>query len=110
MADAQSSQDSRYWSVVKCNCGDAACNRYGLNVGMFPQGAGFDGIEDAQLAAAAPALLGALESLLPGLILDLRYANEEDDKEAMRSRIETVTEAIAQTMESQQDQTLGETK
>lgn len=47
---------SAQWKVVKCPCGDTACKRYGLNVGMFPQGAGFD-LADAILAAAAPDLL-----------------------------------------------------
>jgi hypothetical protein len=37
----------------------------------------------------------ALAVLRPGLVLDLRYANEDDDKEAMRSRIETVETALA---------------
>lgn len=50
---------------------------------------------NARLIAAAPDLLEALECLLPGLILDLRYADPDDDKEAMQSRITTVTEAIA---------------
>lgn len=40
-------------------------------------------------------LSGALETLLPGLVLDLRYADLDDDKDAMQSRIETVTEALA---------------
>lgn len=53
------------------------------------------GEANARLVAAAPDMLAALECLLPGLILDLRYANEDDDKEAMQSRIETVTAAIA---------------
>lgn len=38
----------------------------------------------------------ALKCLLPGLILDLRYADKEnDDLEAMQSRIDTVQEALA---------------
>lgn len=37
----------------------------------------------------------ALEVLLPGLILDLRYADDDDDKDAMRARIKTVQEALA---------------
>jgi hypothetical protein len=37
----------------------------------------------------------ALDCLLPGLILDLRYATDDDDKDAMRSRIETVQDALA---------------
>lgn len=36
----------------------------------------------------------ALNDLLPGLILDLRHADLDDDKEAMESRIKTVTEAL----------------
>jgi hypothetical protein len=37
----------------------------------------------------------ALQVLLPGLILDLRYADLDDDKDAMRARIETVQTALA---------------
>jgi hypothetical protein len=37
----------------------------------------------------------ALECLLPGLVLDLRYAGDDDDKDAMQSRVRTVTEALA---------------
>jgi hypothetical protein len=37
----------------------------------------------------------ALESLWPGLVLDLRYADPDDDKEAMQSRIDTVVEALS---------------
>lgn len=36
----------------------------------------------------------ALGSLLPGLVLDLRYAEVDDDREAMQSRIDTVIEAL----------------
>lgn len=39
-------------------------------------------------------LRDALESLLPGLILDLRYADLDDDRDAMQSRIDTVTAAL----------------
>lgn len=28
--------------VVKCRCGNAYCRTYGLNIGTFYQGAGFD--------------------------------------------------------------------
>jgi hypothetical protein len=37
----------------------------------------------------------ALEVLLPGLVLDLRYASDDDDKDAMRSRVETVEQALS---------------
>lgn len=39
-------------------------------------------------------LRDALQVLLPGLVLDLRYATDDDDKDAMRSRIETVEQAL----------------
>lgn len=48
----------------------------------------------AHLIAAAPCLLEALQCLLPGLVLDLRYADDDDDKEAMQSRVDTVVTAI----------------
>lgn len=51
--------------------------------------------EQDRLRADNERLRGALEMLLPGLILDLRYADEDDDKDAMRCRIETVTDALA---------------
>lgn len=47
------------------------------------------------LADKAERMHDALNCLLPGLILDLRYAEPDDDKEAMRSRIQTVAEALA---------------
>lgn len=37
----------------------------------------------------------ALLVLYPGLVLDLRYAGDDDDTDAMRSRIETVEEALS---------------
>lgn len=40
-------------------------------------------------------LRGALENLLPGLHLDLRYADPDDDREALQSRVKTVTDALA---------------
>lgn len=36
----------------------------------------------------------ALSCLLPGLMLDLRYADDDDDKDALRSRIDTVTSVL----------------
>lgn len=60
-------------------------------------------LANARLIASAPDLLEALECLLPGLVLDLRYASEDDDKEAMRHRIKTVTDAIAKTVVSSPD-------
>jgi hypothetical protein len=36
----------------------------------------------------------ALSCLLPGLVLDLRYADDDDDKDALRSRIETIETAL----------------
>jgi hypothetical protein len=40
-------------------------------------------------------LRDALLTLYPGLVLDLRYAEMYDDKDAMRARIETVEEALS---------------
>lgn len=40
-------------------------------------------------------LRGALEMLWPGLVLDLRHADADDDTDAMRSRIQTVQEALS---------------
>jgi hypothetical protein len=37
----------------------------------------------------------ALWELYPGLVLDLRYADDDDDADAMRSRIKTVEEALS---------------
>lgn len=39
--------------------------------------------------------ISALGSLLPGAVLDLRYADENEDKEALRTRIETIKDALA---------------
>jgi hypothetical protein len=51
-------------------------------------------LDAARLSEAADeieSLREALDCLLPGLVLDLRYADPDDDKDAMRSRIETIT-------------------
>lgn len=48
-----------------------------------------------ELRAQCERMRTALESLLPGLILDLRYADYDDDKDAMQSRIDTVIEALS---------------
>jgi hypothetical protein len=37
----------------------------------------------------------ALECLYSGVVLDLRYADDDDDKDALRSRIKTVEEALS---------------
>ena len=37
----------------------------------------------------------ALACLLPGLELDLRYADDDDDKDALRSRVKTVRDALS---------------
>jgi hypothetical protein len=37
----------------------------------------------------------ALQLLYPGLVLDLRYADDDDDKDALRSRVETIESALA---------------
>lgn len=39
-------------------------------------------------------LESALQSLWPGLVLDLRYADADDDKDAMQSRIDTIRECF----------------
>lgn len=36
----------------------------------------------------------ALKCLLPGLVLDLRYADDDDDKDALRNRIDTIETAL----------------
>ena len=53
-----------------------------------------EGLANARLIAAAPDMLAALKCLLPGLVLDRRYADDDDDLDALDSRIETVLEAI----------------
>ena len=48
--------------VVKCNCGHSSCHTYGLSVGTFYQGCGFDRV-DAQMFSAAPDMLAVLNDL-----------------------------------------------
>lgn len=43
-------------------------------------------------------LEAALLSLLPGLVLDRRYADADDDTDAMESRIQTVQDALQPTV------------
>lgn len=40
-------------------------------------------------------LRDALQVLYPGLALDLRYATEDDDKDALLARVRTVEEALS---------------
>jgi hypothetical protein len=46
--------------------------------------------KDARIAE----LEAALQNLLPGLEIDLRYADADDDTDAMRSRVKTVRDAL----------------
>lgn len=51
----------------------------------------------AQMREAADVierLHGALSVLYPGLVLDLRYCDEDDDRDALQSRVKTVEEAL----------------
>jgi hypothetical protein len=43
----------------------------------------------------------ALLSLLPGLVLDLRYAEPDDDRDAMQSRIDTVRDCFTDSGETE---------
>lgn len=52
-------------------------------------------LDRANLIHEVERLRTALQTLLPGLVLDLRYADFDDDKDAMRSRIQTVEEALS---------------
>ena len=49
----------------------------------------------AARAAEVAELREALGCLLPGLVLDVRYADDDDDIEAMWSRVKTVTAALS---------------
>ncbi len=44
-----------------------------------------------------------LNDILPGLILDLRHTDPDDDKDAMQSRIKTVTDALGFTVDREED-------
>lgn len=50
--------------------------------------------EVLQLRRTVAELRETLLTLLPGLVLDLRHASEDDDKDALRARIQTVREAL----------------
>jgi chromosome segregation ATPase len=51
-------------------------------------------IELETLREQCARMRAGLESLWPGLVLDLRYADEDDDKDALQSRVDTVFEAL----------------
>lgn len=53
----------------------------------------------AELQAHINKLREALACLYPGMVLDLRYADiENDDLNAMQSRIDTIEQALAETL------------
>ncbi len=52
-------------------------------------------LDRRDLIAEVEKLRDALKTLYPGLVLDLRYADIDDDMDAMRSRIRTVEEALS---------------
>lgn len=58
-----------------------------------PVSAGLAGELEKERARVA-VLTAALESLLPALELDLRYADPDDDREAFASRVKCVREAL----------------
>lgn len=80
--------------VVRLSCGE--------HIATFRREADADeyvrlvaAVEDTQVLEAVIARLrGALESLLPGLALDLRYADDDDDRDALLSRVRAVEEAL----------------
>lgn len=51
------------WLPVKCQCKSEHCEYYGLNVGTFYNGCGWDNEADAWKAAAAPEMYEALKNL-----------------------------------------------
>lgn len=52
--------------------------------------------ESHAVTAERDRMRAALQMLYPGLVLDLRYADDDDDKDAMRARIQTIEEALDQ--------------
>ncbi len=46
-------------------------------------------------AATIDRLRGGLEMLWPGLVLDLRYAEPDDDRDALQSRVDTIRDALS---------------
>lgn len=67
----------------------------GASMGEAEDGAWVEYEDYEALALKLVRYREALECLLPGLILDLRYAEPDDDKDAMQSRINTVREALS---------------
>ena len=63
--------------------------------------------QNATLAEQVRTLKSALESLLPGLVLDLRHADPDDDMDAMRSRVQTVRSALSATAPAQEGESRG---
>jgi hypothetical protein len=53
--------------------------------------------ELAEVKRQRDLLREALHVLLPGLMFDLRYADDDDDKDAMQARIDTVITALKAT-------------
>ena len=51
-------------------------------------------LEAAELRNDKAWLVEALETLLPGLALDIRYCSEDDDRDALKARVETVVDAL----------------
>ncbi len=74
---------SKQWSIAKCQCGDAICDKYFLE---GPTGSeGRMSKEDATLAAAAPRLLGVLEKALRDSGCDGDLCNRQWHDDARQS-------------------------
>lgn len=70
-----------------CDCSDEDACRYARERDAARA-------ENEALRKEAARMRGALEMLYPGLVLDLRYADADDDRDALQSRIDTVEEAL----------------